>query len=165
MIFVTVGTHEQPFDRLIKKIDQLKNENSIDDEVFVQLGYSNYHPSSCDWKDFLSYGEMSSHMNNADIVISHGGPSTFMKSLSLGKHTIVVPRLEKFGEHVNNHQLTFAKEVKNKGYNIDIVEDINNLGKQIIKLKKDDQLQAFKSHNEEFSNNFIKLVDKLMEYK
>lgn len=55
---------------------------------------------------------MNDSMDKSNIVISHGGPSTFMHALSLGKKTIVVPRLEKFHEHINNHQLIFANEVK-----------------------------------------------------
>ena len=44
MIFVTVGTHEQPFDRLVKAIDELKRDQLITDDIFIQTGYSTYSP-------------------------------------------------------------------------------------------------------------------------
>ena len=53
MIFVTVGTHEQQFNRLIRHIDNLKKSKDIKDEVFIQTGYSDYVPKFCKWKKIL----------------------------------------------------------------------------------------------------------------
>ena len=50
-------------------------------------------------------------MQKADIIITHGGPATFMSAITNGKKPIVVPRQEKFGEHVNDHQVDFARNV------------------------------------------------------
>ncbi|HHL0502016.1 TPA: glycosyltransferase, partial [Streptococcus agalactiae] len=111
MIFVTVGTHEQQFNRLIKEVDRLKGTGAIDQEVFIQTGYSDFEPQNCQWSKFLSYDDMNSYMKEAEIVITHGGPATFMNAVSKGKKTIVVPRQEQFGEHVNNHQVDFLKEL------------------------------------------------------
>lgn len=55
MIFVTVGTHEQPFNRLIKKVDELIGDGKITENVFMQTGYSTYEPKNCEWSPFLSY--------------------------------------------------------------------------------------------------------------
>lgn len=86
MIFVTVGTHEQPFNRLIMEIDRLVRDRAINDEVFMQTGYSTYKPQNCQYSSFLSYQDMDKYMKKSDIVISHGGPATFMQALSLGKN-------------------------------------------------------------------------------
>ncbi|HGA3147636.1 TPA: glycosyltransferase [Streptococcus agalactiae] len=126
MIFVTVGTHEQQFNRLIKEVDRLKGTGAIDQEVFIQTGYSDFEPQNCQWSKFLSYDNMNSYMKEAEIVITHGGPATFMNAVSKGKKTIVVPRQEQFGEHVNNHQVDFVNKVKTM-YNFDIVVDIERL--------------------------------------
>ena len=48
MIFVTVGTHEQQFNRLIEYVDRL----NLDEDVFIQTGYSTYIPKNCRWNDF-----------------------------------------------------------------------------------------------------------------
>lgn len=92
MIFVTVGTHEQQFNRLIKEIDELKKENIIKQEVFIQTGYSDYIPKYCEYKKFLSYEEMEQHIDRSEVVICHGGPSSFMTALLKEKKTIIVPR-------------------------------------------------------------------------
>lgn len=126
MIFVTVGTHEQPFNRLIEKIDELKGKGIISEEVFMQIGYSTYEPKHCMWEKLIPYQEMEQYMNKADKIITHGGPATFMSVLSKGKKPIVVPRLVEFGEHVNNHQLDFAQKVLERGYQIVVITDLNN---------------------------------------
>lgn len=155
MIFVTVGTHEQPFNRLIKKVDELKKNNLISEEVFMQIGYSTYEPQYCGWKKFVSSFEMQRYMEKADIVICHGGPSTFMEALSLGKRTIVVPRLKKFDEHVNDHQLFFSNQVKDKGYGIFVVKNIDQLG-EIVRQKLSSNKNKKKSNN----NYFVKMLEK-----
>lgn len=152
MIFVTVGTHEQQFNRLIKEIDRLKKENLIKDNVFIQTGYSDYIPKYCKYKKFLSYDEMQEFINNADIVITHGGPASFMKSLSNKKRTIIVPRLKKFDEHVNNHQLDFLKNINLK---VDYLVEINDLYTFIL---GNHNYSSYKSNNYNFClelNNII----------
>lgn len=155
---MTVGTHEQQFNRLVKNVDELCRNHFISD-VFIQRGYSTYTPVYCKYIDFLTYDQMERYLEEATLVISHGGPSTFMHSLSLGKRTIVVPRRKKFGEHVNNHQLKFAEEVKRKGYSIEIVEDISNLGNEI--LNNDYSNVTLKTNNERFNDELIKAVKSL----
>ena len=145
MIFVTVGTHEQPFDRLLKEVDELVEKGVITEEVFIQTGYSTYIPKNCKWSKLLSFDKMDELLERADIIITHGGPATFMSAIAKGKKPIVVPRQEKYGEHVNDHQLDFAQHVKERYNSIEVVEDISNLG---LYLKQD-----LKINNGNFSNN------------
>lgn len=161
MIFVTVGTHEQPFNRLIREIDYLKKDNIISDEVFIQLGYSDYQPEYCAFKKLISFEEMNYYINNSDIIITHGGPATFMKVLSEGKVPIVVPRQQKFSEHVNDHQLEFANHVIDKGYPIEVISEITKLKKSIKKVRNiENQASIYKSNN----NFFVKqLQDEIKE--
>ena len=127
MIFVTVGTHEQPFDRLIKEIDRLVGTKAITEEVIIQTGYSTYIPQFCTWSKFFSYKEMIKYMEEASIVITHGGPSSFIMPLQMGKIPVVVPRQKKYGEHVNDHQIGFAKKLGN----VIVVCDIQELEQTI----------------------------------
>jgi Uncharacterized conserved protein len=95
-------------------------------------------------------------MNKAETVICHGGPATFMQALSLKKRTIVVPRQKKFNEHVNDHQLIFARQVKEKGYPIELVTNIDDLSSI---LKKDIKTEyVSNSHNKKFVKEFGRLV-------
>ena len=73
MIFVTVGTHEQPFDRLIRKVDKLKQKGIIKEEVIIQTGFSTYEPKYCRWSKLLPYQQMVQNVADARIVITHGG--------------------------------------------------------------------------------------------
>ena len=115
MIFVTVGTHEQSFDRLVKEIDRLKKEKLIRQEVFIQTGYSPYKPKSCQYRDFIPFEEMMSRMEEAEIVITHGGTGSIMLILYHGKIPLVMPRQGKYNEHIDDHQVLFCKTMAAKG--------------------------------------------------
>lgn len=132
MIFVTVGTHEQQFNRLIKEIDCLVEKGVIQEEVFAQIGYSTYEPINYKWSKLISYEEMDKYIKQARIVVTHGGPASFLAPLQVGKIPIVVPRHENYDEHVNNHQLEFAKKVSDRNNNIIVVEDIKELETAIL---------------------------------
>lgn len=163
MIFVTVGTHEQPFNRLIQKVDELKRDGVIQEEVIIQTGYSTYEPKYCQWSKLIPYQQMIKNVEDARIVITHGGPASFIMPLQIGKIPIVVPRQHQFGEHVNDHQVEFTRNVAERMGTIIPVEDINNLGDTItnyeqIIVKMGHEMS---SNNARFNADFEKLVDEL----
>ena len=165
MIFVTVGTHEQPFDRLIKKVDELKRDDVIQEDVVMQTGFSTYEPKYCQWSKLIPYQQMVKNVQTARIVISHGGPASFIMPLQIGKTPIVVPRQHKFEEHINDHQVEFAKNVAERMGTIIPVEDITQLGKIITNY---DQIVAgmgkgMSSNNAKFCEDFEKIVNDLIE--
>ena len=165
MIFVTVGTHEQPFDRLLEHIDELKNKGIIQEEVIMQTGFSTYEPKYCRWQKLFPYPEMVKMVEEARIVITHGGPSSFIMPLQVGKIPIVVPRKKEFGEHVNNHQLEFAKAVAERQGNIIVVEDVTQLDDLLVNY---DQVVAsmpseMKSNNAKFCEAFGMLVQEIVQ--
>lgn len=130
MIFVTVGTHEQPFNRLVEYIDKWAAEH--DEEVVIQTGFSTYEPEHCEWSKLFPYTKMVELVDKARIVITHGGPSSFIMPLQIGKIPIVVPRKKEFDEHVNDHQVTFSKAVAERQGNIIVVEEVEKLGEVIF---------------------------------
>ena len=132
MIFVTVGTHEQQFNRLVQYMDELKGSGRVTEDVIIQTGYSTYEPEHCQWSKFLPYSKMGEYVDKARIIITHGGPSSFIAALQVGKIPIVVPRNAEFGEHVNNHQIDFCEAVQRRQGNILLVKDIIELGNMII---------------------------------
>ena len=143
MIFVTVGTHEQQFNRLIKFIDELKRDKVIVEDVIMQTGFCTYQPKYCEWHKLISYKDMEKNVRDARIVITHGGPASFIMPLQIGKVPIVVPRQEIFHEHVNNHQVDFAKQIEKRMgtiipiYNIeDLINDENKRLKLAENAKK-----------------------------
>ena len=128
MIFVTVGTHEQPFNRLVKAVDELKRDGVITEDVIMQTGFSTYEPKYCQWSKLIPYQQMIKNVEDARIVITHGGPASFIMPLQIGKTPIVVPRQHRFDEHVNDHQVEFTRNVAERMGTIIPVEDISYLG-------------------------------------
>ena len=163
MIFVTVGTHEQPFDRLIQKMDELKRDGVLQEEVIIQTGYSTYEPKYCQWSKLIPYSQMVKNVADARIVITHGGPASFILPLQIGKIPIVVPRQSQFGEHVNDHQVEFARNVALRTGNIIPVEDIDRLADAIIHYddRTKDMNQIHNSQNEIFCARFMEIVSQL----
>lgn len=163
MIFVTVGTHEQQFNRLIKSMDNWAK--SHDEEVIMQTGYSTYEPKYAKWQKLFSYKEMDELVNNARIVITHGGPSSFIAPLQKGKIPIVVPRQAKYDEHVNDHQLEFCKQVKVRQENIIVVENIDVLDKEIDNYTKNTNLmrKEIEGNNKYFCKEFDKIANILVK--
>lgn len=160
MIFVTVGTHEQPFNRLVKAIDKLKKDGVITEDVIMQTGYSTYEPKYCKWDKLIPYDQMVKNVEDARIVITHGGPASFIMPLQIGKTPIVVPRQKKFNEHVNNHQVEFAKNVAERMGTIIPVEDINKLGEIITNFDEivANMGQGMSSNNKLFCEELEKIV-------
>ncbi len=105
MIFVTVGTQKFPFDRLLKKVDRLVKERVITEEVFIQAGTADYIPACCHYQAFYDRKQFGEMIEACDILITHGGAGTIIDAVKRRKKTIVVPRLAKYGEHVDDHQL------------------------------------------------------------
>lgn len=164
MIFVTVGTHEQQFNRLIEEVDKLKEDGTITEDVFIQTGFSTYEPKHCQWSKLISYQDMNKKIKEAGIIITHGGPASFIAPLQIGKIPIVVPRQEKYGEHVNDHQLEFAKNVEERNKNIIPVYDIKDLKEKILNYDKIIEKMNISnvSNNENFCTRFEKEIGELL---
>ena len=161
MIFVTVGTHEQPFNRLVRKMDELKRDGVIQEEVFIQTGFSTYVPQYCRWSKLIPYADMVKKMENARIVITHGGPASFLMPLQMGKIPIVVPRQSRFGEHVNDHQVVFGRELLNRKGNILLVEDVSML--QNILVRYNELVENLSSESVSNSAEFSKKIQSIAE--
>lgn len=161
MIFVTVGTHEQAFNRLVEYIDNLKKDGVIGEEIIIQTGYSTYEPKYCIWQKLYTYQNMMKFVAEARIVITHGGPSSFIIPIQMGKIPIVVPRQKKFDEHVNNHQVDFCREVARRQGNIICVEDITNL-KDIL-INYEEIAAGLKDYGESNNKKFCRELQKIVE--
>ncbi|KXT76959.1 glycosyltransferase [Streptococcus sp. DD12] len=164
MIFVTVGTHEQGFDRLVEAVDRLKLEGTITDDVFIQTGYTRYTPKACRWQAFLSYDEMQEALSTADRVITHGGPASFMAVIAMGKCPLVVPRLKAEGEHVNDHQKEFLEKIEGKVPLVPIYH-IADLAKQLSHSPQEQGASAISSHTDAFVSDLEKAIHQLLKEK
>lgn len=136
MIFVTVGTHEQQFDRLLKCIDKMIEDGIINEKVIIQKGYTEYEPKHCESHKLIGYEQMQQYIEGARIIVTHGGPASFIAPLAIGKIPVVVPRKKEYNEHVNDHQVEFAREVEARMKNIIVAEKEEEIIDAIVNYRK-----------------------------
>ncbi len=121
MIFVTVGTHQQPFQRLVGALASLPA-----DELFVQYGYADPPRGVRRAAAFLSFPEMVEAFDSARVVVTHAGVGSILLATNAGHVPIVVPRLKEYGEHVDDHQVHLIRELEADGRVI-VVSDVDHL--------------------------------------
>lgn len=134
MIFVTVGSRNYPFDRLFIELDKLCEEGIIKDKIFAQIGTSSYKPKHYEYKGFISQDEFLEYVKNSKYVITHGASGSIMKALNADKKVIAVTRLEKYGEHINDHQIQNNEAFGSNGYVLPVFE-MEELKDAIIKIQ------------------------------
>lgn len=120
MIFVTLGTQDYPFDRLLRALDE------IEEELVVQGGASTHRPDGAEWLGFVPAPQIVENVRRARVVISHAGVGSVLTVVGEGKRPVVVPRLQRFGEVVDDHQLPFARRAAEAGL-VTLVEDVSRL--------------------------------------
>jgi UDP-N-acetylglucosamine transferase subunit ALG13 len=120
MIFVTVGTHDQGFDRLVRAADDLAA--LIDEEVVIQRGVSSYNPRHATSFEWASSEEMLSWISRSRCVIAQAGAGTIITILRGRKPLVVAPRLKTFQEHYNDHQIELAEALSEQGRAIMVVD-------------------------------------------
>ena len=115
MIFVVLGTQMFPFDRLLKVMDTYAAGSERKEEIFAQIGHSNYIPQHYEYVPFLDKESFEKRIQTCDLLITHGGIGTILVGLENKKRMIVFPRLRKHGEHIDDHQLEVANVFQKKG--------------------------------------------------
>lgn len=155
MIFITVGSQKFQFNRLLKAVDGLVASGVIDEEVFAQTGYSDYKPEHYAYKDFLNHEEFSEYEDRADIVITHGGTGAIIGAVKQGKKVIAVPRLARYGEHVDDHQTQLIGQFKKQNL-ISGISGIDNLEKA---------LSFARNHTfDTYISNTYRIIDSIDKY-
>jgi UDP-N-acetylglucosamine transferase subunit ALG13 len=114
-VVVVVGTDHHRFDRLIGWVnDWLGRHPEQAAGCFVQSGTASVKPA-CPWSPFLDIDQLDALLDEADVMVCHGGPASIANAWSRGQVPIVVPRLRRLGEHVDDHQLDFCGKVAELG--------------------------------------------------
>ncbi len=133
MIFLTVGT-QFSFDRLVKSVDQAFDGRLINEEIFAQIGETSYKPLNFESVVSLEKNVFDKRLREASSVISHAGIGTITMALENKKPLLVMPRLAKYGEVVNDHQAAIARRFSELGY-ILAAYDVKDFPDGIRKLK------------------------------
>ena len=133
MIFLTVGT-QFPFDRLVRAVDDCFEQDLIDEELFAQIGESKYKPRNFEYVEFLDTRLFDDWMQKASGIIGHAGMGTITMALDSKKPLLVMPRLKKYGEVVNDHQVAIVRKFSELGHILAAYE-VDDLLNGIRKLK------------------------------
>lgn len=157
MIFVTLGTSDYPFTRLLKQIDDLI-ENNIVKNIIVQCENEDYHPKNFTIIKNLDKKEFNEYLKKAEVVITHGGVGTIIDCIKMGKKVIAFPRKAEYGEAKNNHQEQIINNLKNTGSIL--TGEINDLAKLLEKIKTLKKIKL-KSNNKNFNYQLCKIIDAL----
>ena len=135
MIFVTLGSQKFQFNRLLKEIDRLIEKGTIKEKVIAQVGASDYKPKNFEYFDFLTRDEFQKYMSECDYVITHAGTGAIITALKNEKKVIAIPRLAKYGEHVDDHQIQLINEFNELNF-VEPVYEINELEDALKNIKK-----------------------------
>lgn len=134
MIFVAVGTQKFQMNRLLKEIDNCIEGRDITEKVFAQIGNSTYHPKNYEYSAFLCKEDFEERVKECNLLITHSGVATIITGLKFDKPVIVVPRLAKYGEHVDDHQLQIADSFQELNFVIKC-QDVSKLSEAITEAR------------------------------
>ena len=157
MILITLGTQDKEFTRILKEVDKLITKKVIKEEVVVQAGYTKYKSKNMKIFDYVSKTELEKYIEKANFVITHAGVGTIFDCLKKNKKIIAVPRLSKYKEHNNDHQLQIVEEFGKEGFLIPVYE-MDELEQAIQKVKTF-KPNKYKSNNK----NMVKLISEYID--
>lgn len=131
----------------------------IDEEVIMQIGYTEYEPVNAEWFKFKDIDDIKEYYKKANIIVAHAGAGTLLDSFSFKKFVVTVPRRKKYGEHIDDQQLELTEVLEESG-KVLAVFDIENLDSAIIKaLKTDNTALKIDKSLSNYLNEFIRSFD------
>jgi UDP-N-acetylglucosamine transferase subunit ALG13 len=113
--FVTVGSHDAPFDRLLQAVDEAADEGLLPRPILVQQGVSERRQRNGDSQDFMTPENFRTAVQEAAVVVTHGGAGAIATALRFGKVPLVMARRAGLGEHVDDHQQQLVSRLDELG--------------------------------------------------
>lgn len=157
MIFVTLGTQDKSFSRLLDAIEKQIKNGTIKEKVIVQAGYTDYISDNMQILKMIPMEEFDKYIKECDLLITHAGVGSIMTGLSNNKKVIAAARLKEYNEHTNNHQIQIATEFSKEGYII-YLDNFDNLDKVLEKVK------TFKPKKFKYNNkSFISIIENFID--
>lgn len=157
MIFVTLGTNDKQFIRLLDACEKAIEEKAITDRVVVQAGFTKYESKNMEIFDYMDRDQFSTFMNSADLVITHGGVGTIMTALKERKKILAAARLSEYHEHVNDHQIQLLSSFEKEGYLI-YMHDLSDIKPYLEKVKSFEP-KMYQSNQKYFVNELKNWID------
>ncbi len=148
MIFITTGSRSFQFNRLLEVVDKSIENGTISDEVFAQVGSSDYPIQNYKYKDFLNHDEFNQNLKKCDIVLTHGGTGVIVNSVKMGKRVVAVPRLAKYGEVIDDHQIQLVKAFAQMEMVTPCYECTSVMIAQAIEVAKNKEVKPYHSNTQ-----------------
>ena len=157
MILITLGTQDKEFTRLLDQVQKEIDKGNIKDKVIVQAGHTKYESKDMEIFDLIDREKFSELISSCDLLITHGGVGSIITGLQNDKKVIVAPRLSKYNEHMNDHQIQITENFSRKKYILPLYEndDLGKVLKEAIKFKPNKYISNTK--------NMIKLVSEFID--
>ena len=158
LIFVTLGTQDKKFPRLLEAIQKQIDTGKIKYKIIVQKGCTDFFSSDMELHDMLTMDEFDKYIRECDLLITHGGVGSIIKGLDNNKKIIAAARLAKYGEHHNDHQLQIIDNFYNAGY----ILRMDNFDKldEIYKMSKNFKPKKYTSNTKKFIEKLENYIDK-----
>lgn len=157
LIFVTLGTQDKSFERLLKLLDLEIEKGLLKEKVVVQAGYTNYKSKNMEIFDYVSKEDFENYIQSCEFLITHGGVGSIFTALKNNKKALVMPRLAKYKEQHNDHQLEITEEFTKEGYILSF-EDEKTFETAYQKLKTFSP-KKYRSNTE----NMVQLIQDFIE--
>ncbi len=157
LIFVTLGTQDKSFERLLTAIQTQIDNGNITDRVVVQAGYTKFKSNDMDVFDLLPIDEFEKYMEKCNLLITHGGVGSIINGLKRNKVVIAAPRLKQYGEHTNDHQLQIIDNFSESGYLIKL-DDFDKLD-EVLAIAKNFKPNKYVSNTQSFIEKLEKYID------
>ena len=156
MILVTLGTQDKSFTRLLDKIQEQIDKGNIKDKVVVQAGFTKYNSKDMEIFDLIDRDKFNKLISDCDLLITHGGVGSILTGLKNNKKVIVCPRLSKYKEHMNDHQVQIVSRFYEAGYILKFEEedDLKNILSKVKKFKPKKYISN--------TNNFVNIIEKFI---
>ena len=157
MILVTLGTQDKTFPRLLHAIQKQIDNGNIKDKVVVQAGSTKFDSADMEIFDLIDRDKFAQLISECDLLITHGGVGSIITGLKNNKKIIAAPRLERYGEHTNDHQLQIIDRFSESGFIVPLYDfdSLDKVLKDIVKFKP----KKFKSN----TDRMIKLIENYID--
>lgn len=160
MIFITLGTQNFNFLRLLKAVEEAINKGVLKEKVIAQIGNNKFDSQQIHCIPFLDKETFNQYMNDAEFIISHAGTGSIITALKKGKKVLVAPRLKKYNEHIDNHQLEILEAFSKLNLIVPLKKDLSDLEEKIRNVEQY-RLDSYKSNTYVFNKNLTELIHSL----
>lgn len=158
MIFVTLGTQDKSFERLLQAVDRLIADGVIREDVIAQTGFTRFSSDRMKVFDYVPMDSFSKYIEECSLLITHGGVGSILAGCTAKKKVIAVARKKEYDEHESDHQMQIVKEFDQRGYIIGCL-DVSDLAAAYKKVQEFTPVE-YQSNNSKICELIVNFIEK-----